>query len=215
MKLCSRPAGSRSCTSAPSAVKPAEIRSISGCAQVNTAWNITNKTHSRINSPATGCSSTASSRVVSVSGLAGMRTARSMMRSASRCAARNSATVGTVQLLSLSGAGCATASSSSRRNRSSVPPRRTAAAVITGTPSSVDNASRSISMPRRRAMSIMLSTSSIGRPARLSSITSRKASRRLVASATQSRRSGALTLAKRPSTTSRVTCSSGLRARSE
>ena len=50
-------------------------------------------------------------------------------------------------------------------------------------------------MPRRRAMSIMLRTSISGRPTRLSSITSRSARRRLVASATHSRRSGAASVA--------------------
>ena len=41
---------------APSASKPADSSSISGCAQANTAWNITNRMSSRIASPATGCS---------------------------------------------------------------------------------------------------------------------------------------------------------------
>jgi hypothetical protein len=102
-----------------------------------------------------------------------------------------------------------------RRIKSSVPPRRTAVDVTTGTPSSFDSLTRSMSMPRRRAMSIILSTSISGRPTCLSSITRRRATRKLVASATQSRRSGAASLANRPSTMSRVISSSGLRPRNE
>src|SRR6516165_4552886 len=67
MKLCSRPSGSASCTSAPSVSNPNEIRSISGLAQANTAWNMMNSRDSRIRRPATGWSRTASTRPVSVS----------------------------------------------------------------------------------------------------------------------------------------------------
>ena len=48
MKLCSRPAGSTSCDQRAQRVEAASIRSIGGCAQVNTAWNITNSKASRI-----------------------------------------------------------------------------------------------------------------------------------------------------------------------
>ena len=174
-KLCSSPSGSVSCTSVPSASNPADISSISGFAQVKTAWNITNSRPNRMTRPNTGCSSTASSRVVSVSGFAGMRTATLMTRSASRWAARSSPMVGARQPVSLVAFSSSAANASRRSISSSMPPRRTAAAVMIGTPSSADMRSRSISTPRRVAMSIMLSTSSSGRPTRLSSITSRKA----------------------------------------
>ena len=55
-KLCNSPAGNVLCTSCPSAPKAADNSSIKGCAQANTAWNITNKMSARIASPATGCS---------------------------------------------------------------------------------------------------------------------------------------------------------------
>ena len=190
------------------------MRSISGCAQVKTAWNITNRMASRITRPATGCSSTASSRVVSVSGLVGMWTASSMMRSASRWAARNSLRLGGFQRLGLCGGGSCCGQVVEPRSSSSMPPRRTAAAVMTGTPSSADSRAVSISSPRRRAMSIMLSTSSSGRPTCLSSITKAQRQAQIggVGDAEQQvrrlpRSSGG------PSTTSRVTSSSGLRAR--
>ena len=51
MKLCSRPSGSVSCASTPSAVEAGRISSISGFAQANTAWNITNRISSRISEP--------------------------------------------------------------------------------------------------------------------------------------------------------------------
>jgi hypothetical protein len=73
----------------------------------------------------------------------------------------------------------------------------------------------SISMPRLRAMSIMLSDITTGRPTCFSSSASRSASRRFEASATQTIRSGARSVASLPSTASRVISSSGERARSE
>src|SRR6185437_1664049 len=91
MKLCSRPSGSTLWETSPSASKPAWSRSISGFAQVNTAWNMTNSSASRMARPATGCSTTLSIRAVSVSGRSGSPTADAMMRSAVRWAARRSA----------------------------------------------------------------------------------------------------------------------------
>ena len=70
-------------------------------------------------------------------------------------------------------------------------------------------------MPRFLAMSIMFSAIITGRPTCLSSSASRNARRRLEASATQTIRSGARSLASLPSTASRVISSSGERARSE
>ena len=215
MKLCNRPAGNASCAILPSASKPAEMRSITGVAPVNTAWNRTNSSASRMSRPATGCSSTASTRPVSVSGRAGWLTATPIIRSASRWAARRSAAVSGVQVLAERGPEAPAAMASMRCSRSSVPPRRTATEVTTGAPSSFDSLTRSMSMPRRRAISIILSTSISGRPTRLSSITRRSATRKLVASATHSSRSGTASLASLPSTMSRVISSSGLRPRNE
>ena len=147
-----------------------------GCAQVNTAWNITNSTASRISRPATGCSTTASIRLVKVSGLAGGVTAAAMIRSASRCSARSSrGRKRPARCWRVIADGRCRRTSSRCRSRSAVPPLRTATAVVTGMPSSDDSRSRSIAMPRCRARSIMLSTSSIGRPTRFSSSTSRNA----------------------------------------
>ncbi len=163
-KLCSRPqpSGITSWINCPSAAKPSDNSSIAGCAQVNTAWNITNRITARITRPQIGCSTTESIRLVSVSGLVGSVTTAAMMRSASRCAALRSAIVGVVH--SLAAASCDFARNSSVRFKSSsTPPLRTATEVTIGRPSSCDIRSRSIVTPRRFAMSIMLSTSIIGR----------------------------------------------------
>ena len=216
-KLRTRPSapscGSSPPTAAPNAWKPPSIRSIGACAQANTAWNIRNSTVSRIASPATGCSSTASSRRVSASRRSGACTAAARMRSASFCSRRMPVASGADQ--EASGTSGISPRRSIAASSAAVPPRRTATAVTTGRPSSAASRSVSISRPRCRAISNMLSTSRIGRPVSLSSSTSRRPSRRLVASATQTIRSGAATPAWLPSTTSRVTCSSGLRARRE
>ena len=99
-KLCSSPAGRVSCTNCPSAPKLDDSNSISGCAQANTAWNITNRISARIRSPPTGCSTTASIRAVQVSGRVGRLTLSAMMRSASRWVARNCAAVSGCQRFS-------------------------------------------------------------------------------------------------------------------
>ena len=103
-KLCNSPAGSVSCTNCPSALKACDNSSIKGCAQANTAWNITNRMRARIASPATGCSTTASIRAVHESGRVGRLTVAAMMRSASRWVARNCATVSGCQRFGASGA---------------------------------------------------------------------------------------------------------------
>ncbi len=214
-KFCSKPAGNVSCTNRPSEAKADDNSSISGCAQANTAWNITNRISARIASPATGCSTTASIRAVQVSGFAGRLTVAAMMRSASRCVARNSATVSGCQRFCCKGSADCAAISSVRRSRSVVPPLRTAIDVTTGMPNLSESWATSTVTPRRLAMSNMLSNSISGRPVRLSSSSRRMVSRRLVESATQSTRSGTASPAVRPSTTSRVISSSGLRPRSE
>ena len=213
-KLCSRPSGNRVWTHWPSAAKPSDSNSISGCAQLNTAWNITNRIASRISRPATGCSTTASIRLVTLSGFAGGVTASLMIRSACRCSARSSCVESGCHVLEATPPDEVAANASRCCSRSAVPPLRTETAVVTGMPSSAARRSRSIVMPRWRARSNMLSTSSIGRPTRLSSNTRRMLRRRLVASATQTMQSGAAS-SRTPSTTSRVISSSGLRPLSE
>ena len=214
-KLCSSPAGRVSWTYCPSASKLDDNSSIKGCAQANTAWNITNRIRSRIKRPPTGCSTTESIRAVQVSGRSGRLTLVAMMRSASRWVARSSAAVSGRQRFGRSGEGACAKSSSVRRSRSAVPPLRTAIEVTTGTPSASDSFGTSTVTPRRAAMSNMLSTSASGRPVLLSSSNRRIVSRRLVESATHSTRSGSDSPLVRPSTMSRVISSSGLRPRSE
>jgi hypothetical protein len=144
----------------------------------------------------------------------GARTAERSTRSASLWALRSSPAPGAFQSTVEAAGSCARIRSSSDR-RASVPPRRTATELTTGTPSSAASLVMSISMPRLRAMSIMLSASTTGRPTCLSSSASRSARRRLEASPTQMIRSGAVSVFNLPSTASRVISSSGERARSE
>ncbi len=213
-KLSSQPGGSTAPARAASPSKPLLIKSIGACAQVKTAWNIRNRIASRMTRPSTGCSTTRSSRRVKPSGRPGALTAASRMRSASRCVARSCAALGSDQF-GARGSPRSRITASMRARRSFVPPRRTATDATTGMPSSADSRSRSISNPRWRAMSNMLSARIIGRPTRFSSSARRSATRRFVESATQTRRLGVASLSIRPSTMSRVTISSRLRARRE
>lgn len=61
-------------------------------------------------------------------------------------------------------------------------------------------------------MSVMLNATTMGNPKRFKLSTNRKFCRRLVASVTQTTKLGALSPARRPSSTSAVTCSSGVSA---
>ncbi len=212
-KLRITPSGRIWLARAESASKPAVIRSISGWAPANTAWNIRNSTASSTRTPATGCSSTLSIRPVQVSGRLGGRTQAFRMRSASQCRVRIPAAEGSFQWGST--AAPASALASIWNERSSIPRRRVATVPTTGMASSRERRSISISSPWRAAMSTMLRASTQGRPTSLSSSTRRSTRRRLVASATQTTTSGGLSPASRPSTASRVTASSGLRALSE
>ncbi len=214
-KLCRRPAGMVLWTSSPSESKPELSSSMSGCAQANTAWNITNRISASTTRPPTGCRTTASIRAVSVSGLAGRLTQSAMIRSASRWVARSSGTLSARQPFAGGSAASLAEISSVSFKRSAVPPLRTAIEVTTGTPSSPASRATSTLTPRRVAMSNMLSTRIIGRPVRLSSSSRRMVRRRLVASATHSTRSGTVSPVALPSTKSRVISSSGLRPRSE
>src|SRR5271166_603173 len=167
-KLNSQPCGSKMPAHAPRPSKPLLIRSIGAWAQANTAWNIKNRIAIRMTRPSTGWSTMLSMRRVMLSGRPGILTAASSMRSASRCAARNSAALGSDQVPSVAtspwGNPRSLITSSIRARRSRVPPRRTATEDTTGIPSSMDSRSRSMSNPRWRAMSNMLSARIIGRP---------------------------------------------------
>ncbi len=92
----------------------------------------------------------------------------------------------------------------------SAPPDFTATVSTTGTPSSCSSFFTSMRMPRLRATSARFSATSIGRPRRRASMTMRSVRRRLVASVTQTSRSGGASPARLPLTTSRVTVSSAL-----
>ena len=213
-KLASRSGSGRRVTMSPRRWNSASIASMPGCAQAKTAWNITNRMASSTTRPATGCRSTASTRVVRLSGLPWPFTAEARIRSASRWAPRRAAASGAVHEVRPAPSAAVRRRSTSASS-ASVPPRRTATEVTTGRPSSRPSFSVSISMPRLRAMSIMLSDSITGRPTCFSSSTRRRARRRLEASATHTMRSGITSFWVRPRTTSRVTSSSGERARSE
>ena len=214
-KLNSQPCGTTAPAHAASPSKPLLIKSIGACAQVKTAWNIRKRIASRMTRPRTGCSTTRSSRRVKPSGRPGALTAASRIRSASRCVARSCAAFGSDQALSAAGKPRSRITLSIRARRSLVPPRRTATDATTGMPSSPESRSRSISKPRWRAISNMLSARIIGRQTRFSSSASRRATRRFVESATQTRRFGTSSPTSLPSTMSRVTISSRLRARNE
>ena len=132
-KLASKPSGSTSCTSLPSATNADDSNSITGCAQLNTAWNMTNRISARMIRPNTGCSTTASTRVISVSGFGDIVTVSRMIRSASRWVAFNSAMVSGIQVSSRVFLLRCPANSSVRWSSSAMPPLRTAIEVTTVT----------------------------------------------------------------------------------
>jgi len=83
MKLCRSPSGSMSCVMTPERVRSRTRSGPSAASPRRTPPGTSrNKRHSRISSPATGCSSTASNRPVIVSGRLGSPTATLMTRSA-------------------------------------------------------------------------------------------------------------------------------------
>ena len=88
--------------------------------------------------PATGCSSTPSSRPVQVSGRLGGVTQALRMRSASRCRARISAAEGSRQASAAATRGRGRPGARSRPTRTSMPRRRVATVATTGMPSSRD-----------------------------------------------------------------------------
>ncbi len=145
-----------------------------------------------------------------------MRTAACITRSASRCAARNSPVLGGCQLLA-----------ADRRLLGGGQLVEPAHQLVGAAAAHGDRGDHRHAQLGRQPVEIDLDAAPARdvdhvehqqqRPADLLQLESpgASASRRLVASATQTSRSGAASLAKRPSTTSRVISSSGLRARSE
>ena len=190
--------------------------SIAGFAQANTAWNITNRMaqqdhkaghrmqQHRIDPRRSRCRAAPAALTAALDDA-----------SASRCAARSSPASGACQ---------------GRRRRAGGswpqlvhPAQQLLDAAAAHRDRSHDrhaefgdSFARSMSMPRWRAMSIMLSDQE-HRAGRHASAPARDGApaRRLVASATQTEGRACVSLASRPSTTSRVISSSGLRARSE
>ncbi len=185
IRLCSGPAGIHVVACWPSQPKPSPIRSVTGLPAAYTAWNTRNITTERIASPNTGCSAQRSSASSSSAVARGMVTvAASNSRTCACRSARLSASSG------CAGAACGI-SPSTWVISAFTPSRRTATVSTTGMPSRRCNSGTSMMTPRRRAASIMFKASTTGRPRRFTSSTKRRCRRRLVASATQTIRSGA------------------------
>ena len=166
--------------------------------------------------PATGCSSTRSSRSLVVCGTRSSSASRlrrlcttawspsvECRSAASVDAALNAPCSSVVRRHSV-------VSSSSVRSAPSPPPLMPTVPT-TGKPSSRDSASRSRCRPRARPKSCMFTATTHGSPSRLTLSTSRRLRRRLVASTTHTTRSGLFSPMARPYSTSCVTRSSGER----
>ena len=95
-------------------------------------------------------------------------------------------------------------------NKAVCPWARTATVSTTGQPSSACRRATSICRPLARATSAIFSATTKGRPRALSSSTKRKFMRILVASTTATSTSGSASPTRAPSSTSRMTCSSGV-----
>ncbi len=211
-RLRSAPSGMCSLTRAETAETPPSMPSISGCAQLNTAWNIRNSVAASSSMPHSGCSTTASMRSSRRVSTTGSLTQSAMMRATCWCRAStcSRASPGRAGACSCGAARARASGPSSHCSSSRAPSWRTPTVDSTGMPRARDSASRSISMPWRLAMSLMLSTSSMGRPRRWASSTRRRFRRRWVASVTQTSSSGGASRAWRPETMSRVMRSSSL-----
>ena len=193
MKLCSRPGRHRADRSRRARRSPIEIKSIGGCAQVNTAWNITNSTAAGSARPPTGCSSTASIRAVESIGCSGRVTRRredavglalrrAQLRGARRRASRFAA-----------GAACA-AGRDLDRSAQQIGDPAACAPRPSGRPArrARRDSRAQVDAPCRddaRCRACSAPGPSAGRRA-FNSSTRRRDSRRLVASATQTTRSG-------------------------
>ncbi len=207
-RLLSAPGGSDRCSASPSQVMPASTSAIGSAAQLNTAWKTKNSSAARTAGPATGCMTSASMRCSARRRGGSAYPAACRMRRTSRCVCWICSNVGSRHSTAGRAAGGGSASSRSSSARS--PPSRIATVSTTGTPSSCSRRCRSSRKPRSRARSLMLSATSSGMPRSRSSSTSRRLSRRLVASTTQTTRSGGTSPASRPSRQSRVIASSSV-----
>ena len=195
--------GSAACTQPPSAVVAALMASIGATAQLNTAWKTRNSTSASSSGPASGCSTTASMRSLGVCGTRASRPRRCRM-ACTRSASGVSWCPG--------GAAAGQCARSAINSRSAAsPPERTPTVATTGVPSSAASAAASTGRPARSARSAMFSATTTGRPWRCTASTSLRLRRRLVASTTQTTRSGRFSPTARPASTSQVTRSSGER----
>ena len=182
-RLRSGPSGRVLPTSPPNQPVAASMASIIGVAQAYTAWKIRNITTPSASRPNTGCSSQRSNASSMAAVRRGMVTASASSRRTSSCRASSAN--------ASRDSGSAGSGPSSRSSSARAPSRRTATVSTTGKPSSRCSTSTSMAMPRRRAASIMLSATITGRPSARSSSAKRRCRRRLVASTTQTSRSGA------------------------
>ena len=191
IRLCSKPSGSHSPTHSPKAPAPASIMSISTSAQAKTAWKTKNRIAARSSGPNTGCSTTRSRRSLGACGAVSASPKRS--RIACTRVWSLPASADTPLLRAAQRSGC-----SSRARRSSAPSLAIATVLTTGIPNSVESASRSMFKPRFSARSAMFSATTQGRPRRCTASARRRLRRRLVASTTQTTRSGRFSSAARP-----------------
>ena len=198
-KLRKRPSGNDCVLSVPSSPMPNSMPFMNGSAQENTAWKIKNINIASSAKPKIGCSTTPSMASSRASVVRGITTQAANMSRTAWC--KSPAT----------GSGSWRVSGlSSVFSSAFTPSRRVAIVSTTSMPSVALSAATSMVMPRRFAASIMFSAKIIGLPKRIASSTKRKCRRKLVASATQTIRSGAGSSASSPRQTARVIASSGL-----
>ena len=209
-RLRNRPSGNCDCNHPPTAPTPDSMASMGTAAQLNTAWNIKNMVAASTSMPHSGCSTTRSMASSRRSRPSGSHTARRRMRRTSCCVCSTCAGPCGCQADAWAPpAGC---QPSSHCTSALAPSLRMPTVSTTGMPSSRSSNARSMAMPWRRAASLMFIATTMGRPMARASSTMRRPSCSLVASTTQTSRSGAASPARWPVTTSRVTASSALRA---
>ena len=196
-KLRKRPSGNDCVLRAPSSPIPNSMPFMKGSAQENTAWKIKNINIASSAKPKIGCSTTPSMASSRASVVRGMITQAANISRTAWCKSPATGS-GNWRVRGLSSV-CSSAFTPSRRVVST-----------TSMPSVALSAATSMVMPRRFAASIMFSAKIMGRPKRIASSTKRKCRRKLVASATQTIRSGAGSSASSPRQTARVIASSGL-----
>ena len=191
------------------APNPASIASAGTVAQVNTAWNITNRIAISSSGPATGCSATASSACAQRRPAVSDTVALAAIWRARRCSVTISSSMLPSEARSRVTAAPTRIDPSAARSPSS-PRFLTATVGITGTPSSRSSTAASSVSPSRSARSTMLSATTTGRPSAISWSVKRRWLSRLAASTTTTKASGRRSRLLAPVTTSRVTRSSGL-----